>query len=197
LAETFPSGAFTLESLDFVTRGNEWFPAVAILSPRIAEWWNAHRPQSAPLIRGDVTLPAGWEPRDDNWLRYWHATVAKRREAEIALGAKLATIHPTQHPVARLASLVREQSPLAYRVIAAAEGWPDAAPPVSAEVDPDAVGRVRDMLAAAMTPARPPFQGPKTPDTPAPPPQVKALPLSGLALAEARRQAADRRVAGL
>jgi hypothetical protein len=97
LADDFPAGAFTTESLQAVAREHEWFPAYAVIRAVVGQWWAENRP-AVPAIEG----PGGLAAADRTWVAYWH-----KRQAEDFSGSS----------AARVLSLIRSQSQAAYDVI--------------------------------------------------------------------------------
>ena len=125
LGQTFPSAAFTAESLAYAVEGREWFPAVSVVSAAVRDWWNQHKPQCAAAITDQRTKPIGWEEADQRWVDFWF----KRREEIRGLE------DPRQGTFQgeRLVSLIRCQSPRAAEFL----GWdkPVVKPANEAEAD--------------------------------------------------------------
>ena len=140
LGQSFPSGAFTAESLAHVTSTEQWWPAVGALTPLIGAWWNDHKPRSAPAIGHE--RPEGWTDMEEGWVRYWHT-----RNREIAL---LDDPRRADFERGRVASLIRTHSPRAWERISG-EKQSFGKAPSQAEVD--AVAR---HAAMARMPVQPP-----------------------------------------
>jgi hypothetical protein len=104
LGQSFPSAAFTAQSLAHVTHGRKWFPAVGEIGPLMAEWWQGHKPASAPMLTDGRGQPDGWEDMDQHWVNFWN-----KRHTEIS------KLQPRKADFERdrLASLIRQRSPLA------------------------------------------------------------------------------------
>jgi hypothetical protein len=148
LGQTFPSAAFTAESLAHVVDGQKWFPPVAEISTLLARWWNVHRPRSSHAIVDGSQ--AGLDDMDRSWVRLWD-----KRNIEIS---ELEDRRNQDFQRERLASLIRKESPRA----AAALGL--VARPeqrLSREAAAAIVARVRDSLAAPRVPTQgPPNKSP-------------------------------------
>ena len=124
LGKEFPSSAFTSDSLQAIAGEIEWFPAYSTLRAGVAIWWADHRPQQRKLAGppGNETLGG----MDAYWFRFWH-----KRVAEIEAGhAEDEHGRPLDPFVGRgsaeaarrnLASLVREKSPAAWRIISGSD----------------------------------------------------------------------------
>ena len=109
LAARIPVEAFTTQSLGAVLENHRWFPAAASILEVVGGWWRDLEPAAPDLVEG----PGGvaLDQMDRLWLAYWH-----KRRAEMANTPMRGD--PAQHPVANLASLVRDRSPRAWSIIA-------------------------------------------------------------------------------
>jgi hypothetical protein len=128
LGKDFPSTAFTVASLHHAAQGCEWWPSYDAVRRRISEWWREHRPCSALALSAPyATTGADLTGIDRLWLDCWY-----RRTQEIATGKPASgngpegrdayAGHGTSAAARRnLASLIRQQSPRAWAVIAGGE----------------------------------------------------------------------------
>jgi hypothetical protein len=120
LGKAFPSGAFTTASLEAVAANHPWFPAYADLRLEVEKWWGQNRPQ----VR-KIAGPPGAEhlaPPDRLWFDFWHIRVGEieRGHAEDQAGRPLDPYSgwiKADRARANLASLLRKQSPAAWRII--------------------------------------------------------------------------------
>jgi len=148
LGQTYPSAAFNVESMAFASGRLEWFPPVSVAAKLINEWWNDHKPRSAPAIAatGAHAKPAGWEDMDTNWLNFWH-----KRDGEIG---DLDDRDAQHFKRSRLQSLVRQQS---FRAAQWLGFTPKPENPVSAEEAAEIIARHR-VRSIPKPPAQPPRQ---------------------------------------
>ena len=118
LAAEMPSGAFTPASLAAVAAEMSWWPDHASLRRAVLAWWNDHKPACAPRLTGPGHVAL--DPVEAGWVAFWH-----RRRGEIEAPGYLPRLATPRADLARLASLIRWQSPRAWQAIGAAA---DAAP---------------------------------------------------------------------
>jgi len=78
LAEEYPAGAFTRQSLVIVAKANKWFPSYADIVAVLSPWWKEHRPQpqllAAPTttdqqLRDEAERAASWANITDAEIR--------------------------------------------------------------------------------------------------------------------------------
>ena len=120
IGKDFPDAAFTLDSLGVVAACSPYWPAYAELSKRLGDWWRENRPPEQ-LILCDGRMDE-LTAEDKAWLAYWRANQRSRLIEEHQLMASaVCRVSPEQLPVAKLASLVRENSPRAWEIILADE----------------------------------------------------------------------------
>lgn len=127
LSDEFASSDFTTATLGVVAQDNIWFPPYAEIRERLLNVING---RASAVKRIAPPTPVGrLDAMDHAWIAYWHKHLPEKRALEDRLGtAYLRTLDPQQHPVAHLASLVRQQSPNGWNAIMEAEhGYPMAA----------------------------------------------------------------------
>lgn len=118
LAEEWPSGAFTSASARHCAMGSDFFPGFDSLTKRIGEWWRDHKPQHA-MLTGPST-GSRLTPEDQRWVDFWHARRPEVAAADYEIRREGRWFDESQLPLARLASLIRTNSPRAWAEIAGA-----------------------------------------------------------------------------
>jgi hypothetical protein len=115
LEPEFASSAFNQRTLRAVAAGTEFWPSFAELSRLLREWL---ADQAPPALPPPDPAGGGLRPEDQAWLDHWNKTRAAllARDDEIRRSGKFSD--PAQLPLARLASLIRQQSPKAWALIA-------------------------------------------------------------------------------
>jgi hypothetical protein len=143
----FPPRTFTEKSLTEIADEFETFPSVAKLRKSLFRIRDAQL-ANARIGKGDETdiLTA----IDRAWFDYYQRERPLRVETEERLGDRLGMIDPSQRPLALLASLVRRQSPQAWRLISGSAGA------FVAPTEEDCE-RVRESAAAAIAALHPAF----------------------------------------
>jgi hypothetical protein len=112
LARALPTAAFTGASLDIAVDGLQVWPIYRELKDLLTNWWRDHRPSSAPPL--EYASEGSLDAMDRMWLDHWHKRIAEIGNLPDTPPGR----DPAQHPRAKLASLVRAQSPAAWRIIA-------------------------------------------------------------------------------
>jgi hypothetical protein len=112
LADDFSIGAFTIASMQTTLRGKVFFPLYEEVRQCVGEWWRENRPvMASALLEGPAADPS-LSAMDRYWMAYWY-----RRIVEIDAGPAWRGNDPHQSPRARLASLIRQYAPDAWKVI--------------------------------------------------------------------------------
>lgn len=128
-ADTVPAGAYTSDSLHHVAGLHRFFPVYAEVRDALEAWWSCNRPRpSSAVTLPGIDIPEELTAADRGWVHFWH-----KRRGEI--WAKDGTQGEQDAALAKLASLVRTESPKAWAVIRGPEvGVPVASEAVVAAV---------------------------------------------------------------
>jgi hypothetical protein len=103
LAKDLPSGAFTEESLHHVAQGMTFWPDYDSVRKKALAWWRDHKPAAAPALADEREARTRLSYWDQRWLDYYN-----KRRPELS---------GNEPGLRNLQSLVRDKSPLAWRII--------------------------------------------------------------------------------
>lgn len=123
LGKEFPSPAFTSDSLQAIAGDIEWFPAYATLRAAVAIWWAEHRPQQRRIAGppGVEDLPK----MDQLWFAFYHKRIGEIEGGRLdANGVKVDAFAGRGNSAdarRNLASLVRKNSPAAWKIISGSD----------------------------------------------------------------------------
>jgi hypothetical protein len=115
IRDDFPASAFNADALHAVAMGNAYFPAYDAIRVALARHWFETRPKGAALpdLSGDVDV-TGFSPMDRSWLGFWQKRLSEGFAAVRAGDRPSSAEH--------VLSLIRQQSPNAFRAIMLSRG---------------------------------------------------------------------------
>ncbi len=129
LAEDFPAGAFTRQSLNVVARACKFFPSYSELCSTLGAWWIEHRPPPSQLAISQDDQRAKDEREEQERSDSW------RNITDEAIRAKIRALHghPKRQELGHFLAIALKRNVPAKLGLLPPE-WLDAPPTQSAEV---------------------------------------------------------------